>query len=227
MKINYYESDPRVLFILMFFASLSVVVLKGEFQLYFLLIMFLVYFIYERFNVLKYFLIACSLYGVSFLVYMYLSHTGFRFIGMFSMIGFRLLPVMMVSSLLFNIPTGSLMAFLYRCHIPLSVRLGVVVALRFFPDAKQQIKYVRNAIKIRHLSLSLLHPIRSFEYLIVPIMHKSLKIATEMSASIMTKGIEFDGIKTSFHVFQYKPLDYMIIGGCLIPFILFFIEVLL
>ena len=53
----------------------------------------------------------------------------------------------------------------------------------------------------------MLHPIRTMEFVLVPMLFKSLKTAEELSCAALVKGIENTGKKTSYFDVKLRPID--------------------
>ena len=127
-----------------------------------------------------------------------------------SMIYKLLLPAM-PAYLLFRIPSGKLTASLRKLPIPAKAMLVLVVMLRFAPTIILEFGEVREAMKIRGFLRSvptvLRHPLNTLEYAIVPMVFRSLKIADELSASAIVRGIESPYKKQSYYVSRISPLD--------------------
>ena len=54
---------------------------------------------------------------------------------------------------------------------------------------------------------AMLHPIRTMEFIIVPMLFKSLRTAEELSCAALIKGIENTGKKTSYFDVKLRPVD--------------------
>ena len=108
-----------------------------------------------------------------------------------SMIYKLLLPAM-PAYLLFRIPSGKLTASLRKLPIPAKAMLVLVVMLRFAPTIILEFGEVREAMKIRGFLRS---------------VFRSLKIADELSASAIVRGIESPYKKQSYYVSRISPLD--------------------
>ena len=123
----------------------------------------------------------------------------------------RLLLPAMPAYLLFRIPSGKLTASLRKLPIPAKAMLVLVVMLRFAPTIILEFGEVREAMKIRGFLRSvptvLRHPLNTLEYAIVPMVFRSLKIADELSASAIVRGIESPYKKQSYYVSRISPLD--------------------
>ena len=91
----------------------------------------------------------------------------------------ELIPVFMAVYLVSQAPSGKLTAALRQLPLPSSVRLTVIVILRFVPTVASEFSDVLDAMKTRGLLLSplqvVLHPLNTFEYVVVPMVFRSLK----------------------------------------------------
>ena len=174
------------------------------------------------------FLTVCSCL-VSFLTTDLIGHAVFTFwlllilcyFGLYKQgIGCYVVPVLFIpqyrlfgsaSYLLFRIPSGKLTASLRKLPIPAKAMLVLVVMLRFAPTIILEFGEVREAMKIRGFLRSvptvLRHPLNTLEYAIVPMVFRSLKIADELSASAIVRGIESPYKKQSYYVSRISPLD--------------------
>lgn len=127
-----------------------------------------------------------------------------------SMIYKLLLPAM-PAYLLFKIPSGKLTASLRKLPLPTKAMLVLVVMLRFAPTVFLEFEEVREAMKIRGFLKSagtvLRHPLSTLEHVIVPMVFRSLKIADELSASAIVRGIESPCKKQSYYISRMMPLD--------------------
>ena len=131
-----------------------------------------------------------------------------------SMIYKLLLPAM-PAYLLAKIPSGKLTASLRKMPIPTRIMLVLIVMLRFAPTVLHEFGEVREAMKIRGFLKSvgnvLRHPMDTLEYAIVPMVFRSLKIADELAASAIVRGIESPYKKESYYVSRIAALDYFLI----------------
>lgn len=131
-----------------------------------------------------------------------------------SMIYKLLLPAM-PAYLLAKIPSGKLTASLRKMPIPTRIMLVLIVMLRFAPTVLHEFGEVREAMKIRGFLKSvgnvLRHPMDTLEYAIVPMVFRSLKIADELAASAIVRGIESPYKKESYYVSRIAALDCFLI----------------
>lgn len=127
-----------------------------------------------------------------------------------SMIYKLILPAM-PAYLLSRIPSGKLTASLRKLPLPAKAMLVLVVMLRFAPTVIHEFGEVREAMKIRGFLRSagavLRRPLNTLEYAIVPMVFRSLKIADELSASAIVRGIESPYKKQSYYVSHISLMD--------------------
>ena len=131
-----------------------------------------------------------------------------------SMIYKLILPAMPVY-LLFRIPSGKLTASLRKLPFPSTAMLVLTVMLRFAPTVIHEFGEGREAMRIRGFLRSvgavLRHPLNTLEYAIVPMVFRSLKIADELSASAIVRGIESPCKKQSYYVSKIGFGDVLLI----------------
>lgn len=89
--------------------------------------------------------------------------------------------------------------------------LVLVVMIRFAPTVILEFREVREAMKIRGFLKSiktvLKQPLDTLEYAIVPMVFRSLKIADELSASAIVRGIESPYEKQSYYISKITLAD--------------------
>lgn len=129
----------------------------------------------------------------------------------------RLYPVFMIGSILIESSPMKLMSALRWLKIPNSIIVAWVVSFRFLDEIGIRLKEIRAAMKVRGLKLSLMHPIYSFELYLIPLVYKCLNISETLVSSIISRGIEYEGEKTSFIPLRFNFSDYVYIT---IPLIL-------
>ncbi|AMP19886.1 hypothetical protein AZF37_00670 [endosymbiont 'TC1' of Trimyema compressum] len=137
------------------------------------------------------------------------------FLGFFTSLILRFMPIIMAASILSKNPSGKIMSALQKWRLPKNMLVTFVVSLRFLPVMKFECQSIQISAKMRGLSLTnpknWLHPLNTFEYTIVPLLMRSLRISEELAAAAMTKGIDNDEARTSIYSLKMNVLDYLII----------------
>jgi len=142
-------------------------------------------------------------------------------------ISIKLLPALIIASSLSTIPVGKLLASLQKLAIPNSILLTFTVALRFFPILRMESKIINEHAKIRGISYrqikNWIKPKQLFEYTIVPLLMRTIKLADDLSAAATTRGIDAPNKKSSVYAIQFGYNDYLaillLLCMVLIPFI--------
>ena len=128
------------------------------------------------------------------------------FIGLL-LIGIKLFPIFVLGRILISLSPLTIMSSLRKIGIPNNFNLSVATGLRFMSEMEIRIKEIRNGMKVRGLKISLLHPVRSFELYLIPLMYKCLHVSETLTSSIISKGAEYEIEKTSYNSTKYSVFD--------------------
>lgn len=117
---------------------------------------------------------------------------------LFSMFIFTLMkfiPMVMLGSwLISTVKTGELIAALEKLMLPAAVVIPLAVFFRFLPTVKEEFNYIRDTMKMRNIELSpnslLFHPVRTMEYILVPLLLRSVKVSDELAAAALARGLD-------------------------------------
>ena len=128
------------------------------------------------------------------------------FIGLL-LIGIKLFPVFTLGRILISLSPLTIMSSLRKIGIPNNFNLSVATGLRFMGEMNIRLKEIQNGMKVRGLKISLLHPVRSFELYLMPLMYKCLHVSETLTSSIISKGAEYNTEKTSYTSTKYNIFD--------------------
>ena len=128
------------------------------------------------------------------------------FIGLL-LIGIKLFPVFTLGRILISLSPLTIMSSLRKIGIPNDFNLSIATGLRFMSEMEIRIKEIRNGMKVRGLRISLVHPVRSFELYLIPLMYKCLHVSETLTSSIISKGAEYQIKKTSYNPTKYNIFD--------------------
>lgn len=158
-----------------------------------------------------YLLLALLLYGI--------RHHGMHmvvFSEFYVLMFWNLSSIVLVSWDLITTPPGELSAFLSKIHAPTSLILGLLVVFRFFPTMRTELKGVGCSMKNRGLTSAkqlLLHPLTSFEYVLVPFLLRVLQIADQLSVSAVARCAERPGRRGSYYGRKMAPQDFAMLAA--------------
>ena len=128
------------------------------------------------------------------------------FIGLL-LIGIKLFPVFTLGRILISLSPLTIMSSLRKIGIPNDFNLSIATGLRFMSEMEIRIKEIRNGMKVRGLRISLVHPVRSFELYLIPLMYKCLHVSETLTSSLISKGAEYKIKKTSYNPTKYNIFD--------------------
>ncbi|MDA7028339.1 energy-coupling factor transporter transmembrane component T [Bacillus sp. CLL-7-23] len=150
----------------------------------------------------------------------YLKISSFGYISIILFIILRISPTLIIASSLAKVPSGKLLASLQRMRIPDSLLLTLTVALRFFPVLKMEAKIINENAVVRRVSYkqlgNWLRVTRLFEYNIVPLLMRTIRLADDLSSSAATRGIDAPFKKTTIYIIRFSAIDS--IGFILLTF---------
>ncbi|WP_462274486.1 energy-coupling factor transporter transmembrane component T family protein, partial [Filifactor alocis] len=123
-------------------------------------------------------------------------------------------PLFILGRVLSSYSSSHLMAAFRKVGIDGGIGIGITVFFRFIPEISIRMKEINNGMKIRGFRASIFKPLKTFELYFVPLMYKCIDISDTLTCSIISKGIEYDGKKTSFHEVKITLIDIaMLMGG--------------
>ena len=62
-------------------------------------------------------------------------------------------------------------------------------------------------MRLREFTSKPLHPVRTFELYLVPLVYKCLHVSETLTSSLLAKGILYEGEKTSYHDLSFGLAD--------------------
>ena len=154
-----------------------------------------------------------SYYQLIFHLKLPMFHSAFfSVIGIVAFIVQRTIPFMLLGTVIQKQKNISEITMaLERMRLPRGIILSIAVMFRYFPAIKDDFLIIIDAMKLKGLYTSkrsaMLHPIRTMEFIIVPMLFKSLRTAEELSCAALIKGIENTGKKTSYFDVRLRSGD--------------------
>jgi energy-coupling factor transporter transmembrane protein EcfT len=114
----------------------------------------------------------------------------------------KFIPLVMLSYWLFStVKVNELIVALEQIKIPKSIILSLAVLFRFLPTVTEELGYIRDTMKMRNIDLSfkraILQPVKTTEYIMIPLLLRSVKISDELATAALTRGIDGENKRTS------------------------------
>ena len=112
--------------------------------------------------------------------------------------------------------SSEILSALQRLHLPKIFIIGLTITIRYIPTFKWEFSIIKQAMNIRGVKFSIFHPIRTFEYLIVPQLFRCVSLSMELTAAGLTKGIGSADNRTSYFYNKLGITDYFVLAIFLI-----------
>lgn len=111
--------------------------------------------------------------------------------------------------------SSEILSALQRLHLPKIFIIGLTITIRYIPTSRREFRIIKQAMHIRGVEFSVKHPLRTFEYLLVPKLFRCVSLSAELTAAGLTKGIATKERRTSYFDNRFHRVDYMMfaIGG--------------
>lgn len=122
-----------------------------------------------------------------------------------------------------NTKVGEFLSAMNRSHVPQKLVIPVAVMLRYVPTIREDWRHIRDAMRMRDVSLSLkgmiTHPAMTVECLYVPLMMAASKTADELTVASVTRGIENSAPRTSYVRIGFGAADVVMVLAFLALFL--------
>ena len=146
--------------------------------------------------------------------------TAAKMLAALSVFGVTVLKIIPIAGLGFWIlattPMDDLTVAMQRMHMPQAVTIPLVVMFRYIPTLGIEYRQIKNAMAIRGISDTYLkriaHPVRTVEYILVPLLMRCLKVTDELAASGTTRGLELDTRREALNEVRMGAGDWLAIA---------------
>ncbi len=100
-------------------------------------------------------------------------------------------------------------------RVPKSIKIPFSVILSYIPALGMEFKNITDAMKMRGFGLTfknaIIHPIKTSENIVVPLIVRSSIIAEEISVAVITRGIESEEKRTTYYPIKFNYVDILYI----------------
>ncbi len=150
-------------------------------------------------------------YGLYLLTFQTNSDT-LKFLGLMFSITARLIPCIIMSTILVvDYTSADLLTCLEKLKLPKRFIIALTITIRYFPIFKREFTQIKDSMRLRGIKFTLLKPIKSFSYFIVPQLFRCMLLAEELTGAGLTKGIE-NKCKRSFYTnITFQAFDALLI----------------
>ncbi|WP_329886218.1 energy-coupling factor transporter transmembrane component T [Pseudoramibacter faecis] len=128
----------------------------------------------------------------------------------------KLIPCFMLGAFLIRTTkVSAFLAALSRLHLPKGFTIALSVTLRYFPTMTEEWGYIKDAMALRGITVSfagfLRHPLRTMEYVYVPMLVSASKISDEITQAAITRGIDHAGRRSCIEQVGFSIRDALIV----------------
>ena len=138
------------------------------------------------------------------------SGFGIMLPDMFLFIVIRTLAIVLSVIPIIKISPRELMAVMKKMKVHRNIALPLIFMMRFFPVVRSEFSEIIDSLKLRGL-ISFRKPFVTMEYLFVPMMFSSSKIAEELAAASEVRGISANGEHTSRREIKFRKFDSAVV----------------
>lgn len=210
--------DIRALFIISFELGLAPFLISDPINSFLLILACLGLLLYlQKFKRILFFLILTSIFlGIYFIMRNLDASLIKDLLGISFVFMLKFIPLFILASIItHDLPIGAVLEGLSKMHVPKPLLLAIVVALRYVPTIRQETSYILQTMKLRGIGLSfknlLFKPLTTIEYVLIPLLFRSLTIAEELAATAITRGVENPKPRSSYFEIQFKKIDFLAI----------------
>lgn len=168
------------------------------------------------------FISVCILLSILYIIRPLTGHLFWGSIYIMILIMLKYIPIIFLGKVMSSYSSSYLMAGLRKIRIKGYVNIGITIFFRFMPEIFIRAKETHQGLKIRGFKASITRPIKSFELYFVPILYKCIDVSDTLTCSIISKGIEYECDKTTYHSVDYSIIDKVIL---LVGFIIFGVSI--
>lgn len=225
------KPDPRVWLLLVVCVSLLTFPCGSRLELFFMFILLAMIMIWQQMT-------AKAVRFAALYASLLLTAEFCRFIpwppagmlaGMLTLLLSRLVPVYMACTILLEkVPMNELVTALEQMHVPNTLIIPLAVVYRYIPTLRREIRYISDSMKMRGRQQSpaemLLQPAAAVERFMVPLLIRSGKLADELAAAALCKGLDAGQRRTSCTGVRFARQDAVccVLCGAVTAALLFF-----
>ncbi|MFD0586470.1 energy-coupling factor transporter transmembrane component T [Paenibacillus sp. GCM10027627] len=156
-------------------------------------------------------------YSCFFLGWLFTEQAGLDAVSLFAGFLLKSVPLYMMAYITIRtIPVRDFITALSSLKMPKAITLLLTVTFRSLPSIRSEFNYLTDAMKLRGIELSLRNllsrPLHLFEYILVPLLIRCLKLSDELSMSALTRGIEAPGPHTSLRKLHFTARDMAVMA---------------
>lgn len=134
-------------------------------------------------------------------------------LGILLLLLLRFCPVVMAGLMVLRqIRVNELITALEQLRIPGQLTIPLAIVFRYLPTVYQEVDCIRDNLKMRGLPAApwemLCRPAAAIEHLLVPLLLRSSRLADELSATALLRGLDLKEKRTSATAVAFRKADW-------------------
>ena len=122
---------------------------------------------------------------------------------------------MMAGTAIFTTKVNEFLSAMNKLHCPKKLTIPIAVMLRYLPAVREDRRFIKDAMRLRDVSPSLIgflrSPVMTVNCIYVPLLTAASKTADELSIASVTRGIENPQPRTCLTVIKMRLADHIVI----------------
>ncbi|MBG9982723.1 energy-coupling factor transporter transmembrane protein EcfT [Aerococcaceae bacterium DSM 111020] len=115
-------------------------------------------------------------------------------------------------------------ALMHQWHVPTFISIPLMVMVRFFPTIKHDYQQIIRALRMRGIATSpwqwLKHPMKMFEYVLIPLLMNATHVGEDLTIAALTKGFDLKRNKTSIISLSFTIYDGLFVIAISLPLLM-------
>ena len=182
----------------------------------------------EDLYVLKYAALFLALLAIQLWLVPLLPVSAGGIIYMFAVYIRKLIPCFMLGSLLISTTRVSeFLAAVGKLRLPKGFTISLSITLRYFPTMGEEWNSIKDAMALRGIPVTaagiLRHPMRTMEYVYVPMLVSASKISDEITQAAITRGIDHVQRRTCMETVRFHVMDMLVLVAYITVILLAFL----
>lgn len=166
----------------------------------------------------RYLLVFVVLYLLDKVLMEHVSGDILSLLSLFAIGGRFMLPCFTAGAYILHTTSAhALIHGLRRWHVPEQLLLTLAVMLRFLPTLPYSYRIIKQSLRLRGIVLSrwdmLRHPLRYFEYVLIPLLMSAVRTSQELTVATLTKAVASRGKKTSYRTYAFTGYDRWLLSS--------------
>ncbi|SEQ38194.1 energy-coupling factor transport system permease protein [Treponema bryantii] len=204
--------NPIVLIIINILAPTMYIFLRGTYLQYFLAAFALtVLILMGCFKIMFAFI---GIYAVmQAVIILGIQFSSLSYLSLFFVVLIQSVPCFaMVFALIKRYTSAELLSALETMRIPRVLVVAVTITLKYVPTFSREFKYILESMRLRGISFTWLHPVKSFQYFIVPQLFRCAALSEEVTAAGLVKGIDAPVRRSSYFEQKFRFTDFVFLA---------------